>query len=53
MAMELLSRLELRVPPGLMDDLDALAAAEDRTRSYVVRRALSEYVARHHEEECS
>ena len=36
--------LTLRVPDALMESLEAVAAAEDRSKSYIVREALAAYL---------
>jgi len=40
--------LAARVRPELVQELDRLAEATDRTRSYLVERAIADYVAAHH-----
>ncbi|HZU26703.1 MAG TPA: hypothetical protein VFA04_14355 [Bryobacteraceae bacterium] len=39
--------MTVRVDPGMRDQLDAIAAAVDRDRSYIVNEALGNYVELH------
>ena len=40
--------LGARVYPDLIESLQAIARADDRTLSYMVERAIREFVERHH-----
>ncbi len=42
-------RVVLMMPPGQVKDLDQIAQAEDRSRSYVIRLAVEEYLKRRKE----
>jgi len=35
------------LPPPVVAELDAIAKADDRSRSYVIRKAVEDYIAEH------
>lgn len=43
--------IAVRIPPGMLAELDAIAEATERTRSGCLRLALKEWLARQPEQE--
>lgn len=40
------SPVSVRLPPDLISELDAIVRAEERSRTWAIRRAIAEWVAR-------